>query len=289
MKVFKELPVSLAYSALLSAIPLSYFQKAEKPEVDAVVSLTSIPSRMNTLHLVIRSLLHQTVRPRKIVLWLHQELTGVLPRRLSKLCSELFEIRFSPYTSSHRKLVHSLEEFPDSVIVTCDDDLMYRRNWLELLWDEHQRKPDKIIGNHTVHINHHHSGAPLPFRKWKYPAPDQINPMAVVPIGAWGILYPPHSLSHQTTNHGLYMELAPRADDLWFKAMAVLAGTESVQARNPPAEPIPIGGTQREALKNENLKQDKNTVQWNALCRHFDLSDLILASAPAKPNETPQN
>lgn len=109
--------------------------------------------------------------------------------------------------------------------------------------------------------------------------------MAIVPIGAWGILYPPQSLSPQVTNHGLYMELAPKADDLWFKAMAVLAGTESVQAMNPPAEPIPIGGTQKVALKKENLNLDKNSVQWNAISRHFDLADLILDAAPRKWKE----
>ncbi len=280
MKLVKELPVSLAYSGLLSVLPASYFLKQSKPDADVIVSLTSIPSRLGTLHLVIRSLLHQTVRPRKIVLWLHKDLSADLPVKLLRLCSDLFEIRFSPYTSSHRKLVHSIEEFPEKVVVTCDDDLMYRRNWLELLVEEHIRRPGKIIGNHTVHINHHESGAPLPFRKWRYPDPKRINPMAIVPIGAWGILYPPNSLAPQTTHHNLYLELAPRADDLWFKAMAVLAGTESVQARYTPGEPIPIGGTQQVALKNENLKQDKNTVQWNALCRHFDLSEKILVHAP---------
>jgi hypothetical protein len=58
--------------------------------------------------------------------------------------------------------------------------------------------------------------------------------------------------------------------------MALIQGTQSIQASKTPKEPIPIIGTQKVALKKENLGQDKNTVQWNALEKHFNLSDIIL-------------
>jgi len=276
MKVVKELPISLLKSLQLLGIPKKNLVKPKKEEIPVIISLTSIPSRLNTLHLVVRSLLAQDVSAEKIVLWLNNDLKDTIPSALKKLTSERFEIRYSDLNCSHRKLIHSLELFPNHTIVTCDDDLMYRKNWLSTIYGEHQKQPDKIIGNHVVHIQHDDAGQPIPFKKWKNPQSKKINPWAATPIGAWGVLYPPHSLHQKVLDENLFMQLAPKADDLWFKAMALMQGTQSIQASQTPKEPIPIVGTQKIALKKENLGQDKNTVQWNALEKHFKLSDIIL-------------
>lgn len=276
MKVFKELPISILQSFRLMLLPLRTLNQKEREVVPAIISLTSIPSRLSTLHLVIRSLLHQDCRPKKILLWLNEDLKENLPKKLSRLQSDIFAIRYSSLNCSHRKLIHTLDSYPDDVIITCDDDLMYRKNWLSKIYKEHQKKPDAIIGNHTVHVNHDEDNNPLPFRQWRKKNVTTANPKALVPIGAWGILYPPLSLSKITTNSELFLRLAPKADDLWFKAMALLNGTLSVQSTDLPKEPIPIIGSQKIALKKDNLGKDKNTEQWNALNKEFKLSNLIL-------------
>nr|WP_299338275.1 glycosyltransferase [Allomuricauda sp.] len=275
MKVVKELPITILKTFELNSIPIGRLKHKKSTEIPIIVSLTSIPSRLSTLHLVIRSLLVQDKLPKKILLWLNEDLKNQLPHKLKKLEGSIFEIRFSHLTCPHRKLIHTLEAFPNDVIVTCDDDLMYRKNWLSSIHEEHLKRPRSIVGNYTVHINHDKTGKPVPFKKWKYPANQKINPWAITPIGAWGVLYPPKSLSSKTLDQNLFLKLAPKADDLWFKAMAVLQGTKSVQAVHPPKHPVPIGGTQKLALKNENLGGDKNTQQWIALEEAFNLSKLI--------------
>lgn len=278
MKVVKELPISIYTTLRLLLIPLKKLKKENKKTAPVTVSLTSIPSRFNTLHLVLRSLMFQDVRPKKIILWLNEEFKESLPKSLKRLECDFFEIRFSKLTCSHRKLVHSLKAFPNEIIITCDDDLMYRKNWLSLLYKEHKKNPDKIIGNHTVHINHDENKNPLSFKKWKYPVKDKVNPMAITPIGAWGVLYPPHSLSTKTTDEKLFLKLTPKADDLWFKAMALLEGTMSIQAKSIPKEPIPISGTQKISLKKSNLGMDKNTEQWSLVSNYFKLNKIILSN-----------
>ncbi len=276
MKVFKELPISILQSCKLMLIPARILNKKEKEVVPAIVSLTSIPSRLSTLHLVIRSLLNQDSSPKKILLWLNDDLKGKLPNKLSRLESDVFNIKYSSLTCSHRKLIHTLECYPEDIIITCDDDLMYRKNWLSKIYREHQKQTDVIIGNHTVHVNHDNENNPLPFKQWRQKYVTVTNPKALVPIGAWGILYPPRSLSKITVDSELFLKLAPKADDLWFKAMALLNGTLSVQSTDLPKEPIPIVGSQKVALKKDNLGKDKNTEQWNALNKAFNLSNLIL-------------
>ena len=84
----------------------------KKEEIPVIVSLTSIPSRLSTLHLTIRSLLNQDKRPKKIILWLHHSLKKEIPKNLAALENDLFEIMYSDLICSHRKLIHSLTLFP---------------------------------------------------------------------------------------------------------------------------------------------------------------------------------
>ena len=98
--------------------------------VDVIISLTSIPSRLSTLHLTIKSLLNQGVSFEKIILWLHEDLKNNLPPALEKLQGKRFEIRYSTTTEPHRKLIETLKLYPDRIIVTCDDDVMYPDDWL---------------------------------------------------------------------------------------------------------------------------------------------------------------
>jgi len=276
MKVVKELPISIYNSIKLILTPISVLNSDTKETLPVIVSLTSIPSRLSTLHLVIRSLLVQDVRPKKILLWLNDDLKNTIPKKLSRLESTVFEIRYSALNCSHRKLIHSLKAYPEDSIITCDDDLMYRNNWLSKIYQEHLKHPKAIIGNHTVHINHDTNDEPLPFKQWRNEFVTKVNPKAFVPIGAWGILYPPHSLSKETTEKELFLKLAPKADDLWFKAMALVKGTLSIQAEELPKDPIPIIGSQKVALKKDNLGKDKNTEQWQALNNEYHLNKIIL-------------
>lgn len=277
MKVIKELPLSIIYSIKYTLLSKSYFIKKNKPTAPVIVSLTSIPSRFSTLHLVIKSILNQDTLPQKIILWLNEDHKECIPKKVKGLVSSIFEIRFTPLHCSHKKLIHTITSYPKTAIITCDDDLMYRKNWLSTIYKEHQKNPTAIIGIKTSHINFDGNHNSLPFKQWRNEFKTEINRKAFVPIGAWGILYPPNALHQEVFNVKKMMSLAPKADDLWFKAMAVLNGTISKQATNTPKEPIPIIGTQKIALKKDNLQKDKNTVQWLAIDKEYDINTIILS------------
>ncbi|MDO6470557.1 glycosyltransferase [Maribacter sp. 1_MG-2023] len=277
MKVIKELPLSLFYSLKYSITPASFFLKNSKPSVPIIISLTSIPSRFSTLNFVIKSILNQNTLPKKIVLWINEDMKNKLPMKVKKMESDIFEIRFSPLHCSHKKLIHTLETFSKDCIVTCDDDLMYRKEWLSKIYNQHLLDPKSIIGVKTSHINFDDKNNSLPFKKWRSQYITNKNPKAFVPIGAWGILYPPRSLHKEVLNVQKLLELAPKADDLWFKAMSLLNKTISIQAKDTPKEPIPIIGTQKFALKKDNLAKDKNTEQWLSLDKEYNLNEIVLS------------
>ena len=274
MKLLKELPKSLANSLYFSLVPSKFLSHSRKETLPVIVSLTSIPSRLDSLHLVIKSILNQTYLPNKIILWLHHDLKNHLPSKLKKLESSLFEIKYSHLICSHRKLIHSLKEFPNEIIVTCDDDLIYDKHWLSKLYSEHLKHPNDIIANTTYQIKIDSNGNYLPYKQWKF-KDETINPLHAIPVGAWGILYPPKVVSDEIFDEALFLILTPKADDLWFKAMALLKGTISRQSENLPKEPIPIIGTQKIALKNDNVNKNKNDLQWEDLSNHFNLIEIL--------------
>ncbi|RVU85521.1 glycosyltransferase family 2 protein [Leucothrix sargassi] len=269
MKI-KEIPKSIARMCCLLKIPkakLGEGAKEASPEV--IISLTSIPYRLPKLHLVIRSLLDQTVRFKKVILWLNEDLAAQVPSRLDGLQSERFEIKFSKSTSSHRKLVETLKVHPESYIVTCDDDMMYPRDWLERLLREHAKHPEAIVAHMCREFKFDENGI-MPYRHWGSEKLGQGTDRTLA-VGWGGVLYPPGSLHEDVLNEALYMKLAPKADDFWFKAMSFKNGTAVIKSSEPNPEPIPIMLTQKYSLKKENIKGDANRDQWINISNYYGI------------------
>ena len=133
---------SIFSSAKLACTPAHRSAENAAPaEVEVVISLTSIPSRLSSLHLTIKSLLNQNISFEKVVLWLHRDLQDKLPPALRKLQGQRFDIRYSETIEPHRKLVEALKLHPDRVIVTCDDDMMYLQNRLSRLLESWCPRP----------------------------------------------------------------------------------------------------------------------------------------------------
>jgi len=265
----KEYPVSAWHSATLWLTPAErLLTRAQGKKVPVVVSFTSIRSRLPIVHLTVRSLLRQSVHPQKLVLWLHHDLRSEVPKRLHDLQNDLFEIRYADQTCAHRKLVHALKAFPDTTLVTCDDDLLYAPDWLASLFQEHQRYPNDVIGNECRHIQYDEQGNTLPYSQWHLETCGTSHTDTVA-IGFGGTLYPPNTLHADTSDSELYLKLAPKADDLWFKAMSFLNKTQVRRTTRPPNRPIPVIRSQAEALGNTNIKQDGNRAQWNAIRAHY--------------------
>lgn len=271
----KELPGSLLRSWQLHRVPLAELKEGSPNRAsECVVSLTSIPSRLGILQYTLRSLLTQTLAPDMVVLWLHESLQTQLPEKLSELQSPRCVIRYSNQTCAHRKLVESLPVFPDKVIVTCDDDVMYPEDWLSRLWSDHLLSPKDIIAHECRHIRYDPERNVLPYGEWRGEPAGAATPQTLA-IGYSGVLYPPGALHPDVTDRSIYDELAPRADDLWFKAMSLRAGTLTRRCRRPADKPTPVAFSQSVSLKKSNVRADGNQRQWNALDERFSLAELL--------------
>ncbi len=276
----KELPRSWWTARQLSRRNIHALQNDAATRLPVIVSLTSIPARLGIVHLTIRSLLNQSHQPEKIILWLNQDLEGALPRSLTSLEGGLFEVRFKDLTCPHRKLIFSLEEFPDHAIVTCDDDLMYNDSWLHRLYQDHLHHPGQVIAHECRLITFAADGSLAPYDHWKTEKRTNVSEPWLMSIGYGGVLYPPRCLYSDVQNRELFLKLTPRADDLWFKAMSHLAGTATRRSSNPGQKPLPIIGSQKESLKKTNVRGTGNYDQWLAVCGFYQLAGKPIGATP---------
>jgi hypothetical protein len=263
----KEYPNSFFETLKLLCISPEKLQE-KKNVIPVVVSLTTIASRLNKVHITLRSVMNQSVKPKQIVLWIHENDQYKIPQSLQKLTGDLLEIRTTPHTSSHKKLIPSLLAFPDAIIVTCDDDLIYEKDWLKNLYETHVNYPNDIIGHKARRIRVDEANKALEYKSWEYTEQNDLNHNLL--IGEGGILYPPYSLHAMVTDYDLALKITPKSDDLWFKAMALKNNTGARLSDKISKRFIPIVGTQKISLKKINVGQNMNASQLDNLIEYFN-------------------
>lgn len=197
-----------------------------------VVSLTSYPPRMPVIHISLFSLLTQTLKPQKVILWLaHEQFPGRnadLPKAVLKLQDLGLEIRWTHDIRSYKKLVPTWNEYAHKTIVTADDDTFYPPNWLETLYTAHAQSGFKqtVFAHRAHHITFDAQGKILPYSQWVQHSHNTIQESFLnFATGVGGILYPPSSLHADVLREDVFMRIAPTGDDIFFWGMTLLKGS----------------------------------------------------------------
>lgn len=194
-----------------------------KRDVPIIVSLTSYSERFDELSLAVYSLLMQSVKPDRIILWLSDEYNDLmeLPYEITRYIKNGLEIRFVKDIKSYTKIFYALKEFSDSIIVTADDDIYYPKNWLEKLYYSYITYPNDIQVHraHRVLLNKNEI---MPYEKWEKHVSEESARFDNFLTGVGGVLYPPNCFKKEVLREDLFLKLAPTADDVWLWIMALL-------------------------------------------------------------------
>ena len=265
----------------LNLLPAHTLHSTTAPTSAVVVSFTSIQSRLHLCHLTVRSILSGTTCPKLVVLWLNENLKEEVPARLLKLTGPRFEIRYLASDEPYLKLLPSLLAFPDSAIVTCDDDHMYAPDWLERMHADHLAFPQDIIAHVCRNIEYDESGSARSYECWKKELAYAVSHDALLPLGYAGVLYPPHAFADAVHDASAYRALAPKADDLWFKYMSLSKGTMSRKVSMASGEPVMISGSQTISLWSANSTQDRNRLQWEAITNRYGRPAFAFVMSPS--------
>jgi len=247
-----------------------------KRDVPVVVSLTTIPERINKAYLTIESLLLQSIRPDYIILWISDMLAHeAIPSSLNRQKRRGLTIEFRRDVGPHTKIIHSLREYKNSIIVTADDDHFYMKNWLKQLYDAYIAEPFHIYC-HRAYLMKAFDGKPGKYSDWKLLGVENEGPLlSIFPTGVGGVLYPPESLHEEVCNVELFTKLCPTADDIWLKAMSLLKRTKCVKVGDYSGRAVQIKGMEHRALKLMNIVNEENDVQIQRVFEYYNLFNTL--------------
>lgn len=237
-----------------------------------IVSLTSYGERLKTVNICIKSLLDQTLRPDEIRLYLGTDVTDeMIPDQLEKL--QLYGvkiIRNCEDIKPHKKYFFAMQDSPDDIIITVDDDMMYDDILVEYLYKAHEEFPECIICTKARKILRKPDGTLEEYLKW--PELDLCKEPTYqgLPTGVGGVLYPPGSLSRRGFDLNLIKKLCLEADDIWLRMMGVLAHTPVVLIHSRELNPYPIKEAQKITLNASNRYGGKNDIYLKNVEKFFD-------------------
>ena len=248
-----------------------------------IVSLTTFPGRIGTVHKTIETILANTKLPDKIVLYLAApQFPGKkLPTELKSLIKEnpLVEVRYHKTDiRPYKKLIPALTDFPNDCIITIDDDLIYPTDLISKLWRCHRRYPKAICGRRVRRAD------TMDTSRWKlyrfmrvilWGRRPKLNNLAT---SGGGTLFPPNALYKDAIREDIFMRLAPTTDDLWYWAMAVAGGTKTaVASRSLHLEYVP--GSQDESLWHINCgAANQNQKNLEAIADKYPAVKKLLES-----------
>ncbi len=224
-----------------------------------IVSLTSYPPRINSVHLVVESLFKQTMQPDEIILYLSleefSETEDDLPDTLRELVGKRgFRIEWvEGNLKSHKKYYYTLQKYREDTVITVDDDTVYAESMISDLVKECQRFPYAISAR-RVRIVLKQENRLEYYRKWD----GQLDEYADVPrmdlcaIGVGGVCYPPRTGSENWFRKEKIVSTVMDQDDLWLKYNEIIDNIPIVYAI-PSQEDMPISSAEEECLSHINF------------------------------------
>ncbi len=119
-------------------------------KIRLVVTMTTLPGREDIIIPTINSIINQTLKPDIIYLTLPSESRrlklkyGPMPNIVVEHCSIIHvDVDYGPVTKLYGGLM--FENVPDTIIISCDDDVIYPSDTFELLYQKSLIYPDSCI------------------------------------------------------------------------------------------------------------------------------------------------
>ena len=251
-------------------------------EHELIISLTSFSQRLDNVYLTIESLMRQTLKASRIILNVCAKDFSEknIPESLKLQQKRGLEIAYieedlGPYT----KYYYTLQNNPNSLILTVDDDIMYPVDLVSKLYGAYLEAPNVIHCHRAHRIRKSAKGQVLPYKQWDFNTQFSQASFDIFPTGVGGVLYFPGCFDQDILNKELFLELAPGADDVWLKAMSLKKGilckkvpdVRSWMLRFPLIPDSQVVSLKRTNKKKSGGNNEKITKVFN----QFDLVDKI--------------
>ncbi len=253
----------------------------DKRNTRIIISLTSIPSRIDKLYLTIETLLRQTLKPDMIILYLGENMKNKeLPKEIAEQRDRGLTIKYreDKKLKPHTKYFYSMQEYPNDIIVTVDDDIYYNRNLVKKLIKSYERYP-KCVSAMRCHEMMLKRGSLESYNNWKWEIDGKKSKEPshlYLATGVGGVLYPPNILPRETFEIEKIEKLALNADDIWLKAMELKDNIKVVRATSKFYGLCEVNDTQSVTLCEDNVINKQNDVIIKRVFEYYNLNTSFL-------------
>lgn len=169
--------------------------KPDKRDYKFIVSLTSFGDRLrHDAPIVITDILEkQILKPDLVVLTIYKDDARNIPERIriyerqGKVRIIVSDINLRP----HLKYYSAMIEYPETPVITIDDDQYYAPELFSSLYLKWQKHKDCVVAN-RCHLIKYHNGEALPYQDWELEYKKITYPCdRLFATGVGGVLYPP--------------------------------------------------------------------------------------------------
>ena len=242
----------------------------EERKEKIVVSLTSYGKRLDTVYLVVKSIMHQTLKADEIILYIAEADSKRMIEKEDELTKAgLKVIRNVKDLKPHKKYFYSVQNFPESIIITVDDDVMYDDRLIEELYTCHLTYPDAVICSRG-HRMTKENGKVASYSSWETCVRSAVPEKGICATGAGGILYPCGQYRKKFIDEEGILKTSLCGDDLWLKAIELMEGV-STFAMGWNCYGL-IKNSQETALGVENVVNKKNDEYLDRLGKYFNVN-----------------
>ena len=192
-------------------------------ETPLIVSLSSSKKNYKNLPVTLFSLLNQSLKPDKIILWLDEEADDLttLPYEITRFIKNGLEIKFVKNLNLYTNTICALDEFQKSIVVTACDNVYYRHDWLKNLYYSYIVSPNDIHIHRAFEVKVKDKSF-APVKEWEFCVNSETAKYTNFPVASEGILYPPNCFKNEVFRSDVFLKYANDNDTIWFWIMAVV-------------------------------------------------------------------
>lgn len=259
-----------------------YEKMKEIHKARVIVSVTSFPDRINDVAVMLESILNQTKPADMILVYLAEEQflrkEEELPDNLRRLVADgKVVVKWCDNLMPHKKYFYAMQEYPDDIIVTIDDDLLYNPKMLEILYQSYLRYPDAISAMRTHIMGVTSAGKIMPYELWVKEYARYLHKPSLwlfATTGA-GTLFPPCWRPEILFDKEGIRKTCLCADDLWVNVCRILTHTAVVTVKDSGKIKRLI--TDGDHLYELNGAGGMNDSQLNAICEYLKVQNELPA------------
>jgi hypothetical protein len=173
----------------------------------------------------------------------------------------------------HKKYFYAMQNYPNSIVITVDDDVIYDKNLISDLYASYIQYPAAVSARRVHKMVKDENNHLLPYNKWLYEYKKETEPsFALFTTGVGGVLYPPGILPPETFDAENIKKLCLDADDVWLKFMELKNKIPVVWVKGRRIHPLTIKKAQKFSLQKDNFHKNMNDKYIECLQKYFEIN-----------------